>query len=776
MSDPVISVAEFIKKYSTPYNPEIDDYERVSFDLGVKAGKNTPIYSAHPYHTKVPPQGIEPYIAHYTRKGDLVLDPFCGTGMTGVAALYLGRPVLMNDLSPVARHIARGYCSPMNPQVIIEELGRILDEMRDTTKFLYTTLCDCGELAVITSTIWSDVFSCECGTVFSLWNVGVDHDTGKIRDSFRCPNLTCGLELRKKDLPRVCSAPVVTWFFCNKCKTGSHETTQSERELIESIDKLEIPHWVPNVGFGPDREMWRAVHKEHGIDQISKFYTKRNLWASACLWERINDVHDPLIAAKLRFIFTAIAQRATKLNRLRPSGAGDPLSGTLYIGSLTKEDNVIRSFEAKAKALCKVPFPDGTSSFLVNQGTATILPIPDECIDYIFTDPPFGSNIFYADLNLLWEAWLGELTNEKDEAVVHVKHKNKNTLPDYTRLMTDSLREMYRVLKPNRWATLIFSNSDDDVWAAIQEAAQVAGFVVRGGREFDKLQRSYKGTKGAKGEEKVATKDVVLNLHKPRVPVVQGINLKKVDDVEEFVLRELRETLLHMSLDAPLQERTSEALARAVTRRVIENGYSMRGMSFNYVEDVLVKRKGEFANVESRWYLVSALPNLQRIVDVESAVVWLTTLLAKEPKRFDEINPLWQQELNKTRYRSPDGLATLLDTWFLKDDQGRYYPPDEYQRKQIRGLMEEQKFREAERYRLGKLDRQPTLEEIFQWIDIYYVRQQWDMVAGLGKSLPLHGDWASHEGGKNASMRIQLASAKLASRKDATYLSQEELF
>ncbi|RLC91204.1 MAG: hypothetical protein DRI79_03475 [Chloroflexi bacterium] len=84
--------------------------------------KNTPIYNAHSYHTKVPPQGIAPCILHYTDPGDLILDPFCGSGMTGVAALMCAHPpaealhlvhdarlgpryAILNDLSPAATHI-----------------------------------------------------------------------------------------------------------------------------------------------------------------------------------------------------------------------------------------------------------------------------------------------------------------------------------------------------------------------------------------------------------------------------------------------------------------------------------------------------------------------------------------------------------------------------------------------------------------------------------------------------------------------------------------------
>ena len=76
---------DFVAQYARPYNPETDDYDRPPFAADIKEGKNDPIYNAHSYHTKVPPRGIIPYILHYTRPGDLILDPFCGSGMTSGA-------------------------------------------------------------------------------------------------------------------------------------------------------------------------------------------------------------------------------------------------------------------------------------------------------------------------------------------------------------------------------------------------------------------------------------------------------------------------------------------------------------------------------------------------------------------------------------------------------------------------------------------------------------------------------------------------------------------
>jgi len=86
------SLEEFLKRHVKPYDPASDDYDRPPFAADIKEGKNDPIYNAHSYHTKVPPRSIIPYILHYTKPGDLVLDLFCGSGMTGVAAQMCANP------------------------------------------------------------------------------------------------------------------------------------------------------------------------------------------------------------------------------------------------------------------------------------------------------------------------------------------------------------------------------------------------------------------------------------------------------------------------------------------------------------------------------------------------------------------------------------------------------------------------------------------------------------------------------------------------------------
>ena len=79
----------FVEACGKPDDPD-EPYRRKPFAVDVSEGKTHPVYRAHGYHTKVPHLAIVPSILHYTEPGDLVLDGFAGTGMTGVAAQWCG--------------------------------------------------------------------------------------------------------------------------------------------------------------------------------------------------------------------------------------------------------------------------------------------------------------------------------------------------------------------------------------------------------------------------------------------------------------------------------------------------------------------------------------------------------------------------------------------------------------------------------------------------------------------------------------------------------------
>ena len=160
------------------------------------------------------------------------------------------------------------------------------------------------------------------------------------------------------------------------------------------------------------------------------------------------------------------------------------------------------------------------SGWIVATSTTASLGIPDNSVDYVFTDPPFGENIYYADLNFLVESWHRVLTNATAEAIVD-RFKKKG-LPEYQRLMQRCFEEYQRVLKPGRWITVVFHNSRNAVWTAIQEAMLAAGFVVADVRTMDKQQGSYRQVTST-----AVKQDLVISAYKPTDGLEERFTLTK---------------------------------------------------------------------------------------------------------------------------------------------------------------------------------------------------------------------------------------------------------
>lgn len=190
-------IEEFIKENGTPYDEATDDYYCEPFAADVSEGKmGDPVYNAHSYHTKVPHKAIMRYILNYTKPGDIVLDGFCGSGMTGVASQMCGSPdpyfkhavesemksikwgarkAVLSDLSPMATFLSAAYTTPCDPVLFekyaiqsIEELERECGWMEETNH-----ITDFGSIkARINYTIWSDIFICpHCGKEIINWKI-----------------------------------------------------------------------------------------------------------------------------------------------------------------------------------------------------------------------------------------------------------------------------------------------------------------------------------------------------------------------------------------------------------------------------------------------------------------------------------------------------------------------------------------------------------------------------------------------------------------------------
>jgi 16S rRNA G966 N2-methylase RsmD len=548
--------------------------------------KGSIYYRAHSYHTKVPPEGIVRLIEHYTDPGDIVVDPFCGSGMTGVAAMLTGRRGIISDLSPAACHIASGYANPVDPSAFKAVSDAVLASLRNLEHRLYGTSCpQCATPSRVEFTVWSDVFACpSCGGELVFWDEAVDPGSAAVAKFIECG---CGTVSPKRALAWLRSEPVLESINCQRCRRVKRTLQPDERARVLAFDRAEITAWYPKTPFESWREMWRGQHRTQGIETAADFFTPRNLCALAETWQVINETTDDGLRRSLRFAFTSTINRASKRYQWNPKRPTNVLSSTMYIASLSYEFNVFSLLRRKLKTA-----HDLNSALAVSWGKTDVYQtraqhlahLPDASVHYVFTDPPFGSNIFYADSSFLWESWLESHTDTTHEAVVHQSQRAEHggkSLQDYEKLMAEACAEIARVLRPNGWASVMFHNSSDEVWSALTRAIESADFEVGAAVAFDKSQASFKGLKGQLVGERVPSFDLVLHLRR-RARAKQPTTRTSSRTIRGLVAQRL---VAHVS-QAPASRRSTAYLHSLVMRILLEADLPLDGFSYAGVESL----------------------------------------------------------------------------------------------------------------------------------------------------------------------------------------------
>ena len=678
-------VNEFIKAFGTPYNEETDDYERKPFVSDISEGKNDPIYNAHSYHTKVPHKAIMKFIEHYTDEGDIVFDGFCGTGMTGVAAQLLNRKAIISDLSPVATFIAYNYNTAVDVNEFESEAKRILAEVEKECGWMYETVHTDGTKGRINYMVWSDVFICPyCEQEYVFWDAAVDKEGGKVNKEYACPN--CNANVTK----RSCTRSTITYFdsAINQQVTQTKQVPvlinysvgkkryekapdEKDLDLIKKIEESAIPYWFPTNKIEKGDKTGEPLRL--GITHVHHFYTKRNLWILSAIKKYCKSY-------TLKLWFNSQLVNLSIQNRYRPgvSFPYNPLSGTLYIASQISESNVFIAYTNKLKKLINA-FKSIDGNTLIGVSSAEYSGIPENFIDYIFTDPPFGSNLMYSELNLIWESWLKVSTNNSSEAIIN-KTQFK-ALPEYKELMTSSFKEMYRILKPNRWITVEFHNSKASVWSAIQDSLTKAGFIIAQVAILNKQQGSFNQVTAAGAVKN----DLVINAYKPR----QHFEEQFLRSAGAGLERDFIEQHLNHLPVKPNIERSEQMLYSKMLAHYVQHGYEIKlnaKQFYTLLRDNFKLMDGFWftdgqVTEYDEWKKEQGLQAIEEIAkgqqtlfvsDENSALIWLYNFL-NNPKTYSDILTAYNQVVTNIDDDIPE-LQNLLETNFVFES-GMYRQP-----------------------------------------------------------------------------------------------------
>jgi 16S rRNA G966 N2-methylase RsmD len=384
-------------------------------------------FGVHGYFTKQAWNVVNEYIQNFSQKGDLVLDPFGGNGVTAIEAMMIDRHAIHLDLNPMSIFLVAGLISPVKVSDLQESFEKIKME-------------------------------------YLAKEPKTEEEIGKALKKYSYP----------KDwvLPKGSDVLVVQDLFSKK--------QLAQLSFLKSLIMQE-----------PNENIRKSL-----LLMFSGLLTKAN-----------KTYHTGKVATKDG------QGNASAFQYYRYRIAPDPKDVDLMKYFKLRFDKVIN---AKREIEYKIN-QETIANLQVIQGTATNLAfLKKESVDYIYTDPPYGKKIPYLDLSVMWNAWLDLKVTEQDYALEAIEGgEHDKSKADYNDLMAQSIKEMYRVLKFDRWMSFVFAHKDPEFWHLIVETAESCGFEYAGAVAQKNGQTSFKKRQNP---FTVLSGQLIINFKKVRKP------------------------------------------------------------------------------------------------------------------------------------------------------------------------------------------------------------------------------------------------------------------
>jgi len=480
----------------------------------VPAKSHTPIYKMHRYYARRPYNLFAKLVSHYSNPGDLILDPFCGGGVTLVEALRLRRKVIGIDINTLATWITRMEVEPVDLDILDQRFKEWFSWIEENVRDLYRAKCTkCNKMADAEWFEWSNVVICPyCKEQVVLANT-IKHSNAR----YECTNKECSARLKPDDCDRKPDKLISVLINCKACQNRYiRPTTIGDVRIYNSISKMENKVAkkeklvIPADDF-PDMNSVRENNLfNKGFFKFRDYFTARQRIALGRMKKWIKEQGEgETIQNCLLLLFSGALRFVNKMVIRSEAWRGDkPLewAGHIYwppytyleaspIDPLRRRYAALRKGKAEQQRdignFCQ--FPSGSKPWtqMAHKATCWILTqsshdmkIPDQSVDVIITDPPFGGNVQYGELSDFYLVWIKEFVglengSEKDNEAIETRHQNFDGAKDrnfYEKMLFKIFRECRRVIKPEGWLVLTFHNRDVGVWMAMNRAAIRAGF------------------------------------------------------------------------------------------------------------------------------------------------------------------------------------------------------------------------------------------------------------------------------------------------------------
>lgn len=487
-------------------------------------------YNTFPYPTKISPEAIAVYIASATNPDDTVLDAFAGSGSTGIAALLAEHPTekmqetanalgvepiwgkrnaILYEIGTYAAFATKTITNRLTAAEYARAVDDFIKKAEKLASGMYAAKSPDGRDGYIRYAIWTEVLICpECDAEIEYFKNGTSRNPATFYDKIECPHchrtslveaMSFATEehydkLLKKTILR--KKRRIAWVYGTSGKENwDRIATEDDIALVQKLEKEFSP------SDDPRKIEWGDLHRagyHFGISHLHHFYTSRNYLVMSELW-KLAECYPEREANALKLLLLSYnGAHCTLMTRIvakhdsRDFVLTGAQSGVLYISKLPVEKNILLGLKRKAK-----PFQEAYKMLENCHGTVEVRNIssefmsePDKSIDFVFTDPPFGDFIPYAEVNQINELWLPAVTERSSEVIISAA-QNKD-VDTYRNMLARVFGEIRRVTKDDRPIAVVFHAAKAAVWGAFSEAIQISGLEIKQSSFLDKTQASFK--------------------------------------------------------------------------------------------------------------------------------------------------------------------------------------------------------------------------------------------------------------------------------------------
>lgn len=475
---------EDLKKFINNDNLSDNNFKEKDFEnLNDKARQSNPIFKAFGYPSKIYYPSIQKFIKAYTKKDAVVLDSFCGSGTTGIAALLENRKAILIDNSPNAIHLTKNTFSTPDLGEVEQVYSKLKEDLTDLINGIYKTKTSDGKDGYAESIITTNTYTCpECNELIKLHNTAT-----KKRSEYNC--LNCGFILnigKASHKSRLVDRRIPVEVNIRIIEPGKGRKTEKRAVTGDDIKEWDKIIQAYNSEYGhlwspTEQIIYNRCYPRVGgwpgfpIDStVSDLFSERNLIALKILYNYINTkIKNHQVKDFLMFVFTDSLFRNSK--RLFTTSG---IKTVYHIPPVGKEQNVLTVFNRKFKTILKAKnyvYDSIDKNLLANnvkviKHTASNLPLDDNTIDFAFIDPPYGGVVPYAELNLFYSAWLGEKEDLENEVIIPMDYEKKiEFVKQWGSMLEAAFQEVYRVLKPGAYFTIVFQSKFNEIWNELRD-------------------------------------------------------------------------------------------------------------------------------------------------------------------------------------------------------------------------------------------------------------------------------------------------------------------